>query len=547
MRRYLPKLISSLFILPLLFILGSVVAQQDACPPLVEQALKDLGQNCDALDRNSACYGYNKLSATFTEQQPDNYFSKVSDRTALNVLDTLTTTPLNTTDGTWGVAVMRVQANVPNSLPGQAVVFVLLGDTQIRNEVSPTDAFAPADPINVTAIGDVNIRSQATTKANVAGSVTDGTVLPADGRSADGKWYRVLFNDAPAWVSTELVNAPETAQSLPMITQDLRTPMQSFYLTTGTSNTSCNQAPDALLVQGPNTMKVNLTVNGADITIGSTVVFRSLPSTFGDLLNNPLLVEEFGDQLTGHDLAGNLKCNIVQMMVIDGGVAINDGGLHLPTGFTAHSINCGGADRSTGFMTHWGGSRALTQQDLDDLQTFSLLPPNLLNYPIHIPTLLDIQNIIQTLGGGTGGAIPGPAAKLADCSKFKPTSPLGTMPGRDVTFYWDPAPGATRYVVHVYDSSGGQTGEFSVDAPLTYVTGIPGGTGNLSWHVTAYVNGQVACTTARANVIRDTVYQASPKQHFYNVCVVGSVCPAGCTAVGTCGFTFAGTICKCPG
>src|SRR5215467_15657768 len=121
MRRYLPKFISALLMLPLLFFLGSVVAQQDACPPLVEQALKDLGQSCDALDRNSACYGYNKLSATFSEQKPDNYFSKVSDRTPLNVLDTLTTTPLNTDAGTWGVAVMRVQANVPNSLPGQAV------------------------------------------------------------------------------------------------------------------------------------------------------------------------------------------------------------------------------------------------------------------------------------------------------------------------------------------------------------------------------------------------------------------------------------------
>jgi len=549
MRRHTSKLISSLFLLPLLVVLVSVVAQQDDCPALVEQALKDLGQNCDALDRNNACYGYNKLSATFTEQQPDNYFSKVSDRTPLNVLDTLTTTPLDTTAGTWGVAVMRVQANVPNSLPGQAVTFVLLGDTQIRNDVSPADAFTPASPVDVTAIGNVNIRSLPSTKANVAGSVTDGTVLPADGRSADGNWYRVLFNDAPAWVSTQLVNAPDAAQSLPTITQDLRTPMQAFYLTTSVSNTGCNKAPDALLVQGPNTMKVDLTVNGADISIGSTVVFRSIQSSYGDLLNNDLLLEQFGDQLTGHDSPSDLKCNITQIMVIDGDVGINDGGLHLPTGFTAQSINCGGADRSTGFMTHWGGSRPMTQEELDFLQTFNDLPPNLFDYPIHVPTLADIQEIIQLFatGGGTGGAIPGPAAKLADCSKFNPTSPLGTMPGHEVQFYWDPAPGATRYVVHVYDSSGAQTGEFPVDAPLTYVTGNPGGTGNLSWDVTAYVNGQVACTTGRANVIRDIIYQPSgPQFNVYCSSVMMGSCPATCTKIGTCGFMGKYPLCKYP-
>jgi hypothetical protein len=527
----------------------SAVAQQDDCPVLVEQALTDLGQNCDALDRNSACYGYNKLSATFNEEQPDNFFSKVSDRTALNVLDTLSTTPLDTTAKTWGVAVMKVQANVPNSLPGQAVTFVLLGDAQIRNDVSPADAFTPADPVDITAIGNVNIRSSASTKANVVASVTDGTVLPADGISENGNWYRVLYNDAPAWVNVQLVNAPDAAKALPVITQDLRTPMQAFYLTTGVSNTACNKAPDALLVQGPDTMKVDLTVNGADIKIGSTVVFRSLESSYDDLLNDDLLVAQFGDLLTGHDVPGDMKCNIMQIMVIDGGAGLNEDGLHLPTGFTARSINCGGADRSSGFQTPWGGSRPLTQEELDFLDTFNNLPPNLLNYPIHVPTLGDIQKIIQTFGtgggGGNGGTIPGPAVNQVDCSRFKPTSPLGTMPGHDTTFYWDPAIGATSYTVRVYDSNGAVVGEYSVDAPLTYVSGNPGGKDNMSWEVVANFNGQVACTTARANVIRDFVQVISPGPNFTVICVFFSPgCPASCTLIGSCGFKQ--DKCSCP-
>jgi hypothetical protein len=548
MRQHLWKFI---FMLPMVVAIASTVALQADCPPLVEKALEDLGQNCDLVDRNNACYGYNKLSATFNQEQPDDFFTSVSDRTALNVLDTLTTTPLDTEAGTWGVAVMKVQANVPNSLPGQAVTFILLGDTEIRNDVAAVDAFIPADAVDVTAIGNVNIRSLPSTRANVVGSVGDGIVLAADGLSADGGWYRVLFNDAPGWVSAQLINAPEAAGSLPTLTSDLRTPMQAFYLTTGVSNTRCNDAPDALLVQGPDSMRVDLTVNGADISIGSTVVFRSLGYSYSDLLDDELLVKQFGSLLTGQDVPGDLQCNVMQIMIIDGDAELNEDGLSLPTGFTAQTINCGGADRSSGFVTPWGGSRPLTQEELDFLQTFNNIPPNLLDYPIEVPTLADIQTLLQAFnssggGGDDGGVVPGPGSNQADCSGFKPTSPLGSMPGQDVQFYWDPAPGATRYVVRVYDGGGALTGEFPVDAPSTNVNGNPSGKGNLSWEVVAYVDGQVACTTGRTSVIRDLVDESlpPPKENTL-VCVpYFSPCPAGCSLVGTCAFKD--NLCSCP-
>ncbi len=547
MRRHLWKFV---FMLPMIFAVASTVALQADCPPLVEKALEDLGKNCDLLDRNNVCYGYNKLAATFSQEQPDDFFTQVSDRTALNSLDTLTTTPLDLEAGTWGVAVMKVQANVPNSLPGQSVTFILLGDTEIRNDVSPAEAFTPVDAIDVTAVGNVNIRSFPSTRGNVAGSVADGTVLAADGLSADGGWYRVLFNDAPAWVSAQLVNAPAEAQALPTLSSDLRTPMQAFYLTTGVSRTGCNEAPDALMIQGPDSMRVDLTVNGADITIGSTVVFRSLGYSYSELLDDEVLVGQFGSLLTGQDVPGDLQCNVMQIMVVDGDAELNEDGLSLPTGFTAQTINCGGSDRSSGFVTPWGGSRPLTQAELDFLQTFNNIPPNLLNYPIEVPTLGDIQTLIQafTNGGGDNGdgVVPGPASGQADCSGFKPTSPLGSMPGNDVQFYWDPAPGATSYVVRVYDGSGAVTGEFPVDGALTYVNGIPNGKGILSWEVVAYVDGQVACTTGRTSVIRDLVDESpAPPPGNSLICVpYPGICPAGCSAAGTCNLYD--TLCSCP-
>ena len=453
------------------------------------------------------------------------------------------------------MAVLKVQANVPNSLPGQAVTFVLLGDTEVRNDVSPADAFTPADPVDVTVIGSVNVRSAPSLRANVLGSVTDGTTLPADGRSTDGDWLRVLYNDAPGWVSAALVNAPDEADALPTITNDLRTPMQAFSVKTGVNGANCQEAPNVLVVQGPDTMTVNLTINGADVTIGSTIALYSTEFTFSDLLNNEELVSQFGSLLTGHNLPGDLVCSLTQIIIIDGHGEINNGGLNLPTGFTARSINCGGPDRSSGFITPWGGSRPLNNEELGWLQTLNNLPPGILNYPIHVPTLQDIQNILQIFNGagGSGPAILGPAANQVNCSTLKPTSPLGTMPGTDTPFYWDAVNGATSYTVRVYDSGGTLVGEYTVNAPQTTLTANPSGKDNMSWDVSAYVNGVLACTSARVNVLRDTVYQSAPPPKSPGYTYVCNsymnyppACPANCTQVGSCGTYLKDNLCKCP-
>src|SRR5687768_6811249 len=84
----------------------SVQAQTDnaACPALVEQALFELGSNCSALDRNSACYGYNLVDAAFSQPVADDFFSKPSDRSELVTLKTIQTTPLDLALEQWGIA-----------------------------------------------------------------------------------------------------------------------------------------------------------------------------------------------------------------------------------------------------------------------------------------------------------------------------------------------------------------------------------------------------------------------------------------------------------
>lgn len=547
----------SLFmLLGLLLALSPVVsALQDAtCPDIVNRALNELGQNCDSLDRNNACYGYNRVNTTFTEPQADDFFSKTSDRSTLLLIDDIATAPLDETNDTWGMAVMKVQANVPNSLPGQAVTFVLMGDTQVRNDVAPADAFIPVDPVAVTTIGNANIRSGASTNANVIGSVPDGTDLQADGRSADSSWLRVLFKESPGWISTQLLDAAVDVAALPVITSETRTPMQAFQVTTGLNGANCNEAPDVLLIQGPENIKVDLSINGADIRIGSTIVIQSVQKTFKELLQDPALVKQFGSSLTDKDVSDDLMCNVIQLMVVDGGAELNDGVVKLPTGFTADSINCGGADRTTVFTIPWAGTRLLTPEELAYLKPLEGLPPNILNYPIRIPSLADIQAILEALGGGlVGGASSGPAAQQVDCSNFKPTSPLGQMPAGGVTYFWDAAPGATSYTVRVYDSGGSTVGEFSANAPQTSVSGTPSGTGSMSWNVTAYVNGVVACTSGQAVVLRDATFGvpiAGPTgPQYVTTCrhvLFDPPCNSPCTSGAICDMLGKSNWCTCP-
>ena len=121
-------------------------------PPLAEDALVAVGNNCSGLDRNSVCYGFDRVGATFTEEVAEGFFSVPTDRTGLTIVQSIQTASFDPALDQWGIAIMSLQANVPNSLPGQAVVLMLLGEARIENDVAPDNAFVPADPVEAITL-----------------------------------------------------------------------------------------------------------------------------------------------------------------------------------------------------------------------------------------------------------------------------------------------------------------------------------------------------------------------------------------------------------
>ncbi len=120
----------------LLCTVAIVHAQTGDCPAAVETALKSVSEVCNPLSRNAACYGSKTVdSVTFDNPRPADFFMAPGDRSELLKLREIHPQPLDASGSSFGIALLNVQANVPNTLPGQAVIFMLTGDAKLTNEV----------------------------------------------------------------------------------------------------------------------------------------------------------------------------------------------------------------------------------------------------------------------------------------------------------------------------------------------------------------------------------------------------------------------------
>ena len=124
MRRFL--LLSLLLGCALVVGLAPLAAQ--SCSAEAAQALSAVGTNCAALGDNAACYGYNGVTAQFAQPVTFNAPGNIA---PLPPLQTIATRPFNTATGEWGIAVLRLQGDLPGTLPGQLVTLLLMGDVQV--------------------------------------------------------------------------------------------------------------------------------------------------------------------------------------------------------------------------------------------------------------------------------------------------------------------------------------------------------------------------------------------------------------------------------
>lgn len=464
--------ISLLMLFGVIGFISSSLAQDASCEALIQPAFVQLNQTCATLLGSAACFG-SSTSATLVGDSQDG-FSKPGDQLPLSSVQTVQT---HTKNEAWGLALLNVHANIPLKLSEQGLKYILIGDVEVQNEVDAAKAFTPVLPIIVTPLVASNLRSSASKDARILGNATVGTELTADGQSTDGKWLRVMSGDQLAWISRQIVAEKEgSISTLPIITANTRTLMQSFRLNTGNATPSCTNAPPSMLaIQSPSGVNSSITVNGIDIRFAGTIILQTTPE------------------------------NVMQFIVLDG--AGSTGGVSVPPGFTLNipfNQDGGAAGNATGL-------RPINDNERQFLAPIaSGLSPSLLYTAFTVPSQADVNAVLAQINGAAGSQIvSGPAAGQAECSRFKPTSPLSNMPLGVTPFFWDAAPGATTYRINLF-SNGSIMNSIETSASSTTLqidTASFGDGSNFSWSIDALVNGQLACSSGRVSVVRDAFAQ----------------------------------------
>lgn len=126
------KLIISIFVVLISAVI--VHAQISTCPEIVEETLQTIDDVCTNLGRNTACYGSTDVESITVDGDVPDFFAAPGDNAELLLFSEIRPQPIDEVLGRIGIAVLNVQANVPDTIPGQSVIFMIMGDAQLTNE-----------------------------------------------------------------------------------------------------------------------------------------------------------------------------------------------------------------------------------------------------------------------------------------------------------------------------------------------------------------------------------------------------------------------------
>ena len=133
MMRYFPHIL-----LLMVFSVGVVYAQPEACEANLEMILSTVADNCDGLERNEACFGNPNIDSETLAS--DNEFVRVGDVIPVTELVSLQTyTPSEDDEEAWGIAVFSVLANLPDTISGQNVSVIVFGDAEVMPDAESGD------------------------------------------------------------------------------------------------------------------------------------------------------------------------------------------------------------------------------------------------------------------------------------------------------------------------------------------------------------------------------------------------------------------------
>lgn len=239
--------------------------QADACNSMVEEALRLVAARCLDVGRNEACYGNSAISATLNDDALA--FETPGDIIPVSAIDALITRPINPDSQEWGVAMLNLQADLPDA--DDSVQILVFGGAQVTPTTTQLAADTPTCHFTNTSGHNLNLRAGPGENFAVFDVLDTDDTLLVYGRSVDGAWLR----SSRGWVYVaDGVLDCDTPDELRLIenSQDLYSaPMQSFTLRVD-DEARCDAVPSGLLIQSPTGQTANLQINNVELKIGST-------------------------------------------------------------------------------------------------------------------------------------------------------------------------------------------------------------------------------------------------------------------------------------
>lgn len=118
------------FVLPFSLTATALAERNASCQVVINKAIQSSDSFCGETSSNSVCYGNTTIQAELAPGATQR-FSERGDIIAVNDLRRLSAAPLNLANDEWGIAVFKVIANLPRSLPGETITMVVFGNTTL--------------------------------------------------------------------------------------------------------------------------------------------------------------------------------------------------------------------------------------------------------------------------------------------------------------------------------------------------------------------------------------------------------------------------------
>ena len=484
----------------------------------------NLSEHCADLERNSLCYGHSQVDAGFAGDSTPADFDAPGARASVAQLKSLETSTLDVESGQWGLAIMNLQANLPQSRPGPGVIILLAGDAVLGHEVDLSEIDEISEALSTVALLPAPRFSQAARIAEELGHLQKDEIALVDARTRAGDWLRLVNAGAVSWVERDHLAPLQAMESLPVV--DVADPfaMKAFSFSSARGITDCDEAEPLLAIQSPETSSVNLTVNGVDIHVQSLVSFQQIHrNALSMTVHRGSATTAFGNTV----LAGNTVVGILastgggKTTILDWSGALPVSNAELARGQRLQEA-MNGLARANGWAEQDNkmtvgdfihvvavGDTLFALARQYDVKVADIVAANDDLSPLRL--YVGDELLIPNPGSGFGGlgsarpeepaaSIPtAPETAPPDCSGLRLTSPTGIAPGGKSPYYWDGIAAATGYQVNVYDHGiGSLLGSFRTGAEQTSISfsaGQMGVGGALQWEVVALAQGQPICST----------------------------------------------------